>query len=1073
MEFDVGSGADLPMISLECNVSEIEDRAVSAAFLISLTHQFGLRGSRRCGLLRENVNYNDAALTSTEDGMPQCGWCSTCGYVTEKCVHGKWPCPTGCQTTHGCHKELYWTECPQPCCGKHTITTRQVHQEVVLKLTRDRKCRFSEVASLAQEDTDGYPYFGSAYAFVSHSWDSPWESLVDAVSLHSTQWLRDHPGETPPYYWIDIFAVNQYWGTAANQSDMYDFRTPNENVGFPRVIRAAGRTLVLQEPWHNPRPDKRVWCLFEMNKTLEQGCELGVLLDRIDREECRWKIVGQRGLRLIEQAVLAIDVANANATVESDRDDIFSLVQATTGVDGLNDAVRSRLRDWLVEFALECIKRFEHLPSESELALEPEEARWHYAHSRWPTYFLSAGWTCLCCTLVSLIAYVFVHNAQATNAFTEDLILFFGFYVCGVVGAVLLGIGVWLLLRSRKVTGGNTMNVIGISGWLPCSIALGLLVNYVCVPLMLITPLLLFLEAPSQRFFTEYMTIAVGLPFTLTVSVAFLHFQASLSVGAQKLKLKVAEVIETSDVPNAEAIRLYHAVIKAADTAQHRDLLITGCTCLARLLIYEEQPVLAGESESGEVFAHRAEAEIQKHLALRQRFWYDYVIIGGRGTLTGLFSSAQWSAPELLYCQAHARAALGDHQGSVVALKTAQIAGLRRQAIQEDVFFRELLMGPHRASFQAVADAMQPVECVWWTSSRRRPATFFFLVVAFSLYLLVNYLLFQSLAATWRNDNSAMAECDSGTVILGGASEAQKARNAQYINGWYMETGSCYGKPAYTQQDYGYIDNPRLYYLSAQVLTDAYTGTQRSMWCISWEACDCMNPTLQVEDDATEPFEITQLWTQYKAEGNTLKYPFVNPNVTLSCSEQNWRIPDSGNGSAVGGASKIRVYTGSYFQLLCSYAEYRFTAEDCDGRTITFGSSGRDTVHIAPFEISVESWNYGFVQISSRQGADMPYTVFVKDCTSGACTRFPGTFDPNATAEPNPEYYDQRGSQGTKLDILSSIRVMEKLHTIMGCGHIRSWCEDVLTNAAPNTPKVYSSKIPERFDALSMLKVPE
>ena len=38
--------------------------------------------------------------------------------------------------------------------------------------------------------------------------------------------------------------------------------------GFERVIRHAGRTLLLMDPWDNPRLPTRVWCLYECYTTL-------------------------------------------------------------------------------------------------------------------------------------------------------------------------------------------------------------------------------------------------------------------------------------------------------------------------------------------------------------------------------------------------------------------------------------------------------------------------------------------------------------------------------------------------------------------------------------------------------------------------------------------------------------------------------------------------------------------------------------------------------------------------------------------------------------------------------------
>ena len=119
---------------------------------------------------------------------------------------------------------------------RHATTTRQVVQNVIKPKTcvqtcdGERQCRYVRLMR-GQTDEASRSYFGKAFAFVSHSWGSEWSELVDAICLHSdrwvAQWVRAHPNEkspvTPPYYWIDIFAINQHPGTGEYKKDMPDW----------------------------------------------------------------------------------------------------------------------------------------------------------------------------------------------------------------------------------------------------------------------------------------------------------------------------------------------------------------------------------------------------------------------------------------------------------------------------------------------------------------------------------------------------------------------------------------------------------------------------------------------------------------------------------------------------------------------------------------------------------------------------------------------------------------------------------------------------------------------------------
>ena len=54
---------------------------------------------------------------------------------------------------------------------------------------------------------------------------------------------------------------------------------------FERVIGITKHTLVLAEPWDNPRPPTRVWCLFEGYTTLAKGGRLEVILGDRQRRD--------------------------------------------------------------------------------------------------------------------------------------------------------------------------------------------------------------------------------------------------------------------------------------------------------------------------------------------------------------------------------------------------------------------------------------------------------------------------------------------------------------------------------------------------------------------------------------------------------------------------------------------------------------------------------------------------------------------------------------------------------------------------------------------------------------------
>ena len=255
---------------------------------------------------------------------------------------------------------------------KAYLTTRDVHREVVKAEVDSQLCRYVEQPHwLNTLDEHGTPFVAKADFFVSHSWDSPWQSVVDACVEHSDALPA---GARKPYYWIDIFAVNQHTphsqycacddtctGCKHVLEDLPDWNLMqrSHDVGFERVIRTARKTLLVMEPWNAPRPPTRVWCLYESYVTLQQpGGELVVALGREQRRSMQMSL--QRKFEALEQMIGRLDARRADVTVESDRENIFGAIeQLEGGFDGLNNSLRSSLRVWLAENADQLLERMD------------------------------------------------------------------------------------------------------------------------------------------------------------------------------------------------------------------------------------------------------------------------------------------------------------------------------------------------------------------------------------------------------------------------------------------------------------------------------------------------------------------------------------------------------------------------------------------------------------------------------------------------------------------------------------------------------------------------------------------
>eukprot|EP01043_Picozoa_sp_COSAG02_P025431 COSAG02_NODE_1428_length_12662_cov_12.695137_7_plen_814_part_00 len=289
-------------------------------------------------------------------------------------------------------KDLAWRE------TKPYLTARDVHKLLVVKETEERMVRYVELPGVCDgfDSETGKCFVGQAQYFFSYSWDSPWEDVVGALVAHSARIVE--AGRPPPYYWIDIFAVNQHTrdaavnghavcgaceecrknslcppcpacaasycngcpGCAAVWKDMHDWSRPvgHPAKGFERVIKHVKHTLVLNEPLDNPRPPTRVWCLFEGYTTLACHGKLEVVLAPRHHDDLQLSL--EKQFAYLQAYVSGIDSRLAEATVEQDRTNIFASIERLEGgFERLNDKMQKAHWRWLAETADGMLSRTE------------------------------------------------------------------------------------------------------------------------------------------------------------------------------------------------------------------------------------------------------------------------------------------------------------------------------------------------------------------------------------------------------------------------------------------------------------------------------------------------------------------------------------------------------------------------------------------------------------------------------------------------------------------------------------------------------------------------------------------
>ncbi|KAG2428040.1 hypothetical protein HXX76_012024 [Chlamydomonas incerta] len=185
----------------------------------------------------------------------------------------------------------------------------------------------------------GEKIYGHVDYFVSHCWQYKLGDLVSMILQHYDELPETDGGRlyVPVFYWVDIFAVTQHF-----VGDIKD----HPDCDFPGVIRQAkGGVLFSMAPWRNPLSVKRVWCLFEALTALSISREINLLTDPFDSTA---KVDTLLPL-FTRQVVDMLDVRNAEATVEKDRDYILNLAERTLGINTFNSKLRQALHHEICE----------------------------------------------------------------------------------------------------------------------------------------------------------------------------------------------------------------------------------------------------------------------------------------------------------------------------------------------------------------------------------------------------------------------------------------------------------------------------------------------------------------------------------------------------------------------------------------------------------------------------------------------------------------------------------------------------------------------------------------------------
>eukprot|EP00438_Fugacium_kawagutii_P007679 Skav229121 [mRNA] locus=scaffold2966:20876:21706:+ [translate_table: standard] len=210
---------------------------------------------------------------------------------------------------------------------------------IVKPLTRSQRISFAELVGC-----------GELNWFISHWWGMHFNQTVESVVKHAKGDRNGSDNWETTKYWICTFSNNQW----AMDQEIPPDAAPSES-SFYKALRCCscrGTCMVLDE---RVVPLTRAWCLFELLQTF-------VIQDEATHRREGLTILTSSGVlnsgkcsidtaMAIGQKLATLDLENASATKQEDRNLIFNAVDDAGGFDAINSKLRHNIQNVITTVA--------------------------------------------------------------------------------------------------------------------------------------------------------------------------------------------------------------------------------------------------------------------------------------------------------------------------------------------------------------------------------------------------------------------------------------------------------------------------------------------------------------------------------------------------------------------------------------------------------------------------------------------------------------------------------------------------------------------------------------------------
>ena len=190
---------------------------------------------------------------------------------------------------------------------------------------------------------EGIDNVGPSTFMLSYGWGYSIGDIIDTLESHCETEGLDLKRT---YVWICCLCNNQH-RVYENKVNGIDVTFAEFRDIFFNCVISIGTVLAMMSPWNDPFYLTRVWCIFELHTaSVNEECEVKIVMP--PREQ-RSMINAISDINVLFSAMANTNIGDAQASEESDRQNIMKLVEEKHGVEQLNTDVNKLLREWVMK----------------------------------------------------------------------------------------------------------------------------------------------------------------------------------------------------------------------------------------------------------------------------------------------------------------------------------------------------------------------------------------------------------------------------------------------------------------------------------------------------------------------------------------------------------------------------------------------------------------------------------------------------------------------------------------------------------------------------------------------------